>query len=131
MELVALPIGTSVFSGVSATSSVLKALFLAVTLAPDYAATQLLQIDYATKPPTVHAPLRLSPGTLLGLAVDDKLMFAWMNMGTATNAQVSLGTVDLKRGIVTLVQTKPYANLTAGSGPFAVNLGMSDCIPGS
>jgi hypothetical protein len=129
VELVALPIGTSILSGASATSSVLKALFLAVKLDSDDAATQLLQIDYTTKPPTVQAPLHLSPGTLLGLAVDDKLIFAWMGTGTATNAQVSLGTLDLKRGVVTPVQSSPYANVTAGSGPFAVNLGMLDCIP--
>ncbi len=124
LQLAELPPNTHVLVGTSAVSPALRALFLAVAVDGD-AATHLLQIDYATKPPTVHAPLRVSPGALLGVAVDNRQLYAWVDVGAAGGPpQASLGQLDLKTGIVTPVQAAaaPYANLTC-VGTFAADAG--------
>ena len=126
MQLTELPPSMSVLVGTSTVSPALEALFLAVKVDGD-AVTRLLQIDYATQPPTVHAPVRVTPGELLGVAVDNRQVYAWVDVGVAGQPRASLGALNLQTGVVVPVQTTPFANLTC-VGTFAVDAGLAATV---
>lgn len=126
VQLTELPPTVSVLVGTSTVSPALQALFLAVKVDGDDA-THLLQIDYAAHPPTVHAPVRVAPGQLLGVAVDNKQVYAWVDVGVAGQPRVSLGALNVQTGVVVPVQTSPIANLTC-VGTFAVDAGTAATV---